>query len=68
MDNQTLIIDEDYEYIASNQSIGVSSESGVELFFEDWFKTDLSTTSLLTTYNFRSRQTDVCPASYTIKT
>lgn len=61
MDNQTLIIDEDYEYISSNQSIGVSSESGVELFFEDWFKTDLSTTSLLTTYNYKNSFGEMSP-------
>lgn len=59
--NQSLVIDEGAEGFVSNESLGLSTEDGIEVMFENWFKPELSTTSLLTTYGSEEISSEISP-------
>lgn len=50
-EENALKMDKIPSYLASNESLNITSEDGVEIFFEDWIKPATITKSILTSYN-----------------
>lgn len=50
-EENALNMDKSTSYLQSNESLNITSEDGVEIFFEDWIKPATVTKSLLNTYN-----------------